>query len=82
MDLGRSAYMGAPVDDDMGVQPDSRLDRRLLPDKALCPDLHVIGKLGSRRDDRGGVDTGHVFSRTIAAKTASATTLPPTVAVP
>ena len=82
MDLRPGADMGAAIDDHMGMQPNPRLDRHFRPDAAIGADLDIVCQLCSRRDDRGGVDPGHVFSRTMAAKTASATTLSPTFAVP
>ena len=82
MDLGPGTDMGAAVDDHMRMQPSPRLDRHLRPDIAIGADLDIVCQLCSRRDDRGGVDPGHVFSRTMAAKTASATTLSCTFAVP
>ena len=82
MDLRPGADMGAAIDDNMRVQANPRLDRHFRPDAAIGADLDILCNLGSRRDDRGGVDPGHVFSRTMAAKTASATTFSCTLAVP
>src|SRR5690242_15298082 len=48
MDLGRRTEMGAAIDDHMSVETDARLQRRLLPDKAVSTDLDVVGQLGSR----------------------------------
>ncbi len=68
--------------DHMGVQDDARLDRHLVVNAAIGTDLRIVGNYRTARHDGGAMDAAHVSSRTMAAKSASATTLPATLATP
>ena len=74
------------VDHDMGAQHHPGPERHMLADDAIGPDHDVAGEVRARRDDGGRMDVGHLlpvyWSRIIAAYTASATRLSPTLALP
>ncbi len=74
------------VDDDMRAQHHPGPERHILADDAIGPDHDVAGEIRSRRDDGGRMDVCHLYfiywSRIIAAYTASATRLSPTLARP
>ena len=75
-------HLGDPVDDYVGEQARTRPKLHLGPNHAIGADLDAVAEYGAVSDERRWMDAHNGVSTTMTPKSASAATLPSTVALP